>query len=399
MAFLHYVVFILFVLISDAQSECQRGWFHFGNSCYFISNSHKSWANAASFCRAYHSELASVETGAENDFITDTITRIKNGFTKQRRLEQCGDKLDNCFNYDDNECVGKYAPWAKINCAYRCGYCPGNFPPCEDKIDYCKQLVSDACSDNQYSGFVRLNCRKTCNKCTVPALTFVNNNSTLVPSTELSQTKTNALNTAEQTNVTGCVDTKDNCWNYDDSKCLGIYSPWAKLNCPYRCGYCPDKPPCVDKIPNCDEYPANVCTYSGWCRINCRKYCNKCDVPYHANITESHKPLTLHTKSPLRLNTTSLPMLSNGDGFWIGGTDEVIEGVWVWAASGKPLTYSNFYKSVLNIDKNANPNGENCLEIVQWTGNVGKWNDNNCSEESHFICEMEYPASVSGIFG
>ncbi|CAG2205620.1 unnamed protein product [Mytilus edulis] len=224
--------------------------------------------------RAYHSELASVETGAENDFITDTITRIKNGFTKQRRLEQCGDKLDNCFNYDDNECVGKYAPWAKINCAYRCGYCPG------------------------------------------------------------------------------CVDTKDNCWNYDDSKCLGIYSPWAKLNCPYRCGYCP--------------------------------------VPYHANITESHKPLTLHTKSPLRLNTTSLPMLSNGDGFWIGGTDEVIEGVWVWAASGKPLTYSNFYKSVPNIDKNANPNDENCLEIVQWTGNVGKWNDNNCSEESHFICEMEY---------
>ncbi|VDI21864.1 Hypothetical predicted protein [Mytilus galloprovincialis] len=331
-----------------------------------------------SFCRAYHSELASVETGAENDFITDTITRIKNGFTKQRRLEQCGDKLDNCFNYDDNQCVGKYAPWAKINCAYRCGYCPGNFPPCEDKIDYCK-LVSYACSDNQYSGFVRLNCRKTCNKCT------------------------------------GCVDTKDNCWNYDDSKCLGIYSPWAKLNCPYRCGYCPenvlflanlrlspDKPPCVDKIPNCDEYPADVCTdtfYSGWCRINCRKYCNKCDVPYHANITESHKPLTLHTKSPLRLNTTSLPMLSNGDGFWIGGTDEVIEGVWVWAASGKPLTYSNFYKSVPNIDKNANPNGENCLEIVQWTGNVGKWNDNNCSEESHFICEMEYPASVSGIFG
>ncbi|VDI21863.1 Hypothetical predicted protein, partial [Mytilus galloprovincialis] len=84
MAFLQYVVVILFVIISAAKSECQRGWVHFGNSCYFFSSRHKSWLDAASFCRAYHSELASVETRAENDFITDTINRIKNGLSKKR---------------------------------------------------------------------------------------------------------------------------------------------------------------------------------------------------------------------------------------------------------------------------------------------------------------------------
>lgn len=42
----------------------------------------------------------------------------------------------------------------------------GHYPPCEDKIDYCQQLGSDACTNNQYAGFVRLNCRKTCDKCT-----------------------------------------------------------------------------------------------------------------------------------------------------------------------------------------------------------------------------------------
>ncbi|CAG2219899.1 unnamed protein product [Mytilus edulis] len=164
MAFLQYVVAILFVIIPDVQSECQRGWVHFGNSCYFFSTRHyhisHGWMQ-----RAYHSELASVETRAENDFITDTINRIKNGLSKKRNTD----------------------------------------------------------------------------------------------------------------------------WD-----------------------------------------------------------------------------------------------------FWIGGNDARIEGVWIWVASGKAITYSNFIGNTPDNLVVANPDGENCLEIVQWAGKVGKWNDANCLDESHFICEMEY---------
>ena len=36
-----------------------------------------------SFCRAYNSRLASIETRAENNFLADVITRIKQGISKR----------------------------------------------------------------------------------------------------------------------------------------------------------------------------------------------------------------------------------------------------------------------------------------------------------------------------
>lgn len=30
-----------------------------------------------------------------------------------------------------------------------------------------------------------------------------------------------------------------NCWYYPDEKCVGTYEGWARVYCPYRCGYCP----------------------------------------------------------------------------------------------------------------------------------------------------------------
>ncbi|VDI56495.1 Hypothetical predicted protein [Mytilus galloprovincialis] len=73
--------------------------------------------------------------------------------------------------------------------------------------------------------------------------------------------------------------------------------------------------------------------------------------------------------------------------YWLDGTDEVLEGVWVWASTGKQLSYTNWYPTEPN-----NQNGkENCLEIKSHRANG--WNDIDCSHELNFICEMEYPAS------
>ncbi|XP_063404354.1 uncharacterized protein LOC134687826 [Mytilus trossulus] len=59
-----------------------------------------------------------------------------------------------------------------------------------------------------------------------------------------------------------------------------------------------------------------------------------------------------------------LELLSN----YYDGTDEIIEGEWVWAETGKPLTYTNWVPGTPDLHK---PRDENCLEIVKWTDHVG----------------------------
>ncbi|XP_052087880.1 perlucin-like [Mytilus californianus] len=75
--------------------------------------------------------------------------------------------------------------------------------------------------------------------------------------------------------------------------------------------------------------------------------------------------------------------------YWIDGTDEVIEGYWIWASTGKPVSFTNWQTH----EPNNQHGNEDCLEIGNW--NTGTWNDAPCSIEDNFICEMEYPASGS----
>ncbi|XP_052711379.1 uncharacterized protein LOC128185759 [Crassostrea angulata] len=81
-----------------------------------------------------------------------------------------------------------------------------------------------------------------------------------------------------------------NCWRYVDAKCLGFYEDWARENCPYRCGYCPNKPPCEDSDASCDAYHQESCsntTTRAYMREHCRKRCNECHLP-----GENHLPNT-----------------------------------------------------------------------------------------------------------
>ncbi|XP_062578073.1 uncharacterized protein LOC134239958 [Saccostrea cucullata] len=93
------------------------------------------------------------------------------GALTARFLEQtieCHDKLGrDCFKYSDDQCVGKYALWAKEHCALRCGYCPQKLP-CVDQITYCDEYEERFCSDERYAEYMRENCRRTCDLCRVP---------------------------------------------------------------------------------------------------------------------------------------------------------------------------------------------------------------------------------------
>ncbi|KAK3594116.1 hypothetical protein CHS0354_040890 [Potamilus streckersoni] len=69
---------------------------------------------------------------------------------------------------------------------------------------------------------------------------------------------------------------------------------------------------------------------------------------------------------------------------WIGATDILIEGDWVWANSGVGLS-SRGYTNWLAGETNNTGENENCLGLF----NTGFWNDAYCDTHLHYICEKE----------
>merc|ERR1712241_1362516 len=201
-------------------------------------------------------------TNAPTDAPTDAATTVV------AADPNCQDKQDNCNRYELYNCIGIYEGWAKENCPRYCGYCinPNDTNRvCEDKIPNCNEYQGDTCTDPQYRIFAEDSCAKFCNKCDfrpryIRALE-------LAPKTTASPVVTSAAPSS------GCKDIADYCWNEPDENCFGIYGPWARVNCPFRCGFCPEKPQCVDEIKFCAQFGMDVCTdpqYQGWARKNCR---------------------------------------------------------------------------------------------------------------------------------
>jgi hypothetical protein len=60
-----------------------------------------------------------------------------------------------------------------------------------------------------------------------------------------------------------------------------------------------------------------------------------------------------------------------GDGYWIGLTDRVDEGTWVWS-DGSPTSYLDWHSS------EPDPAEEDCVAI-SWTTYAGQWFDAPCS--------------------
>ncbi|CAG2194187.1 unnamed protein product [Mytilus edulis] len=70
--------------------------------------------------------------------------------------------------------------------------------------------------------------------------------------------------------------------------------------------------------------------------------------------------------------------------FWLGGSDQANEGVWVWTTSGQVFTVTDWHTRTIREPNNQNGN-ENCLTIDDDLDY--EWNDEKCSIDYRFICE------------
>ncbi|CAC5419041.1 unnamed protein product [Mytilus coruscus] len=180
----------------------------------------------------------------------------------------CTDKLSTCPTFGQDACQDPYTAWAMENCRNFCGFCQGNTtptsspvttashvvgkittapPPCVDTRTDCDIFGKSVCNDPKYNPWAKENCRLYCRLCPV------------------------------------CIDKLDDCNQYGKGSCQGAYYSWAKDNCRQYCGFChgptTQKPPCRNKIQNCNQYPGDVCTsdrYSEWAEENCNKHCGFC---------------------------------------------------------------------------------------------------------------------------
>lgn len=221
----------------------------------------------------------------------------------------CYDVLGrDCFRYKDTDCVGPFETWARANCSLRCGYCPQKLP-CEDDLDYCNEFGKDVCNQEQYGQYMREHCRKFCNFCKAPTEYLVS--STLPTTTPEPTTTTTAYSPASE----WCRDNSTlNCWYYPDEKCVGTYEGWARVYCPYRCGYCPNfHPPCEDLDSNCAAFTNGSCTdlrYRAYMREHCRRHCDECQYPGQ-NLTPVSPPIPVFiSTTPATSTTVNIPTLA-----------------------------------------------------------------------------------------
>ncbi|XP_076111939.1 uncharacterized protein LOC143080127 isoform X2 [Mytilus galloprovincialis] len=136
----------------------------------------------------------------------------------------CQDTLDNCKAYGQAACQAPYVPWAKRNCAHHCNFCD-----CSSSPTFTSPVITTvACDDPK------------------------------------------------------CVDKLDNCDDFGDDACTGIFHSWALDNCPRHCGLCCELQTTVQSA--CRDIQPQICVpqrdivcgneaYKSWASVNCEKTC------------------------------------------------------------------------------------------------------------------------------
>ncbi|VDI58130.1 Hypothetical predicted protein [Mytilus galloprovincialis] len=101
-----------------------------------------------------------------------------------------------------------------------------------------------------------------------------------------------------------CVDKISNCYEYDADLCTNpLYRLFREDNCQLFCGLCKiavstPPPSCTDKISNCNEYDADLCTnplYRLFREDNCKRFCGLCKTAATIPSTTPSTPVPTTT--------------------------------------------------------------------------------------------------------
>ncbi|XP_056001032.1 perlucin-like isoform X2 [Ostrea edulis] len=95
--------------------------------------------------------------------------------------------------------------------------------------------------------------------------------------------------------------------------------------------------------------------------------------------------VAIETQSENNFIYQELLMMHENKDFWIGGTDEFVEGHWTWIPTMEKVSFTDW--SPGNPSDSAS--NEDCMEIiVGHTAPTTHWNDDDCSKKANFICEV-----------
>ncbi|XP_078312276.1 galactose-specific lectin nattectin-like [Crassostrea virginica] len=81
---------------------------------------------------------------------------------------------------------------------------------------------------------------------------------------------------------------------------------------------------------------------------------------------------------------------AGGGTFWIGGSDVMAEGKWMWMTSHIPISYTNWARGT----PSNNLGRQHCLSMYYHVGYL--WNDEQCTLSLPFICEKNANSALTG---
>uniref|UniRef100_A0A182QWB7 C-type lectin domain-containing protein n=1 Tax=Anopheles farauti TaxID=69004 RepID=A0A182QWB7_9DIPT len=72
------------------------------------------------------------------------------------------------------------------------------------------------------------------------------------------------------------------------------------------------------------------------------------------------------------------------DGWWLSGTDNGMEGSWIWLSRNVPIGIINGYTNWASTEPNNHGGTEHCMRM-EYTS--GKWYDLSCDLSLYYVCE------------
>uniref|UniRef100_A0A2C9KE90 Macrophage mannose receptor 1-like n=1 Tax=Biomphalaria glabrata TaxID=6526 RepID=A0A2C9KE90_BIOGL len=345
---------------------CPPGWLTYNYKCYLIRTDSVKWLEAEAACKKESSELASVHSKQENDFIWSQLPK-----------DSCEDLHLNSTECDvwvrANECQ-KNPQWMLQNCKKSCSFCNKD---CHDKYTQiqCQYWARvGECTKN--SAWMWANCAQSCG-CNQDI-----NNGYWLGLSDLQSQMSFSWTDYSSVVYTNWQLNEPNNYIGKNEDCIQIHSvtgQWSDDICDVpRTGYVCKKPlDILDKptiAPNQIGCPARGFGYGSTCYIIY-------DTPRswleaQADCIQINGQLATVSDSITNAFITS-ELVNKESSYWIGLSDK--NGTYMWS-SGSMLQYTIWAPSHTGNEWNT------CVAIRSQRP-VGLWENLQCQQQQPYVCE------------